>query len=166
MEGYIANIITSFSEIPEHICSSVFMSGCSFNCTGCQNKELQSPIYGKKMSVEEVVNEVNNNQLTSWVCFLGGEPFYQTEFLHNMCTQIQKPIGIYSGNDFNIISDKYSHIISLQNVKFLKTGRYIKELTVEHEFPITSNQEVYLKKDNNWQLCNIRHFSLVSRFMD
>jgi len=163
MEGYIASIVTSFNEIPGIICSAVFLSGCSFNCEGCQNPELQTLKYGQKMLLDDVVNKVHFNKLTSWVCFLGGEPFFQHEFLFNLCSCIQKPIGIYTGNDFDVISQKYSHIISLPNVKFLKTGRYMRELSIEEEFPITSNQQIYLKKNNIWSKCSGRNIYLVEK---
>ena len=39
-----------------------------------------------------------------------------------------KPIGIYTGNNFDIVSTKYKYIIDIDNVKFLKTGLYIEDL--------------------------------------
>lgn len=155
--GYIANITTSFMEIPSVICSSVYLSGCIFYCQDCQNPELQNPVFGFKKTTEQVVKEINQNKLAKWVCFLGGEPFFQENFLYDICKKISKPIGIYTGNDFEITLHRYAHIIGLPNVKFLKTGKYIKELTCAGEFPITSNQKVYLKKNNIWTKCESRN---------
>ena len=143
--GYVANIVTSFIEIPGRICSSVYLSGCSFNCCGCQNPELQNPTFGSPMSCDNVLEIIDKNRLANWVCFLGGEPFFQYNFLLNMCKHINKPIGIYTGNTFSHISEKYHEILNIDNVKFIKSGLYIDKLTAKNEFPITSNQEVHLK---------------------
>ena len=108
VEGYCARIVTSFIEIPNVICSAIYFSGCPFNCHGCQNKELQNITSGRKMNVDNILQIINENTLTKWVCFLGGEPFYQPEFLETLCRTINKPIGIYTGNDFGVIKKKYS----------------------------------------------------------
>jgi anaerobic ribonucleoside-triphosphate reductase activating protein len=165
MSGRIANIVSSFSEIPGVICSSVFMTGCSFNCDGCQNPELQNLNYGQLMTIENVLNIINDNYLSEWVCFLGGEPFFQSEFLYNLCYYIKKPIGIYTGNDFDIVCQKYSDILSLPNVKFLKTGKYDQKLIVKNEFPITSNQHIYLKENDIWSKCLDRNFVSISKLI-
>lgn len=84
-EGYIANITTSFIEIPSKICTDIYMTGCKFNCKGCQNPELQNIKFGKKQNVDEIIRQIEDNTLAKWVCFLGGEPFYQSEFLYQLC---------------------------------------------------------------------------------
>ena len=93
-KGYVANITTSFLELPGLICSSVYLSGCAFNCKGCQNPDLQKITYGNIMNVKDVINEISENKLAKWVCFLGGEPFFQNKFLYELCKKITKPIGI------------------------------------------------------------------------
>jgi anaerobic ribonucleoside-triphosphate reductase activating protein len=162
MDGYIARIMTSFIEIPGMICSSVYFTGCTFNCVGCQNTELQNIHNGKLTSVIDIVNSVNNNELTKWVCFLGGEPFYQPNFLFSLCSQISKPIGIYTGYDYESVIVKFSHILSLPNVHFLKTGKFIPTLINDIEYPITSNQHIYLKFNNCWNLCSSRNIREVT----
>ena len=162
MEGRIANIVTSFIEIPGKICSSIYFSGCPFKCSGCQNPDLQNIDNGTLISSDEIIGNINENLLATWVCFLGGEPFYQSDFLYHLCHQITKPIGIYSGYDFNVLQNKYKHIIDLPNVKFLKAGKFMIHLLNDIEFPITSNQKVYLKKENTWIECQYRDISLIS----
>lgn len=161
-EGYVANITTSFIEIPGKICSSIYFTGCAFNCEGCQNKELQKLTNGKRITTNEVVSEIENNNLAKWVCFLGGEPFFQEEFLFSLCEKISKPIGIYTGNNYDVVNSKYNKIIDLPNVKFLKTGMFDLELIKNNEFPITSNQHVYLKNNNKWTRCTERTISSIS----
>lgn len=160
--GHVANIVTSFIEIPSKICLSVYFSGCVFNCIGCQNPELQDLNYGKKMHIGDVLNVINKNKLARWVCFLGGEPFFQYDFLLNLCKNINKSIGIYTGNSIDTIFEKYPEILSLDNVKFIKTGKYIELLKCNNEFPITSNQMVYVKKNNDWVLCHSRNINEIS----
>lgn len=165
MEGYIASINTSFIEIPGVICTSVFMTGCSFNCHNCQNKSLQLLTNGQCMTVNEIKNSINDNKLARWVCFIGGEPFYQPQFLFEICHQIDKPIGIYTGNDYNILIQHpiYQKIISLPNVLFLKTGRFIDELMNIDEYPITKNQQVRLKIDNEWVFIPSRNIQDIQK---
>jgi pyruvate-formate lyase-activating enzyme len=168
MEGYIANVTTSFIEIPGAICSAIYMTGCIFNCPSCQNKELQKLTYGHKMTVDDVVNILHENELAKWVCFLGGEPFYQPEFLYNICCKTIKPVGIYTGNDYNglISNPLYTDIINLPNVLYLKTGRFAEELLMQNEYPITKNQEVRLKQDGTWTLIKSRTVNDVSKSVE
>lgn len=162
MDGYLARIVTSFIEIPGTICSSIYFSGCTFNCLGCQNPELQNISCGTLTTVEQVIQILDENKLAKWVCFLGGESFYQPEFLFNLCQNIHKPIGIYTGNDFETLRNQYQKIIDLPNVKFLKTGRFMINLMKDIEFPITSNQKVYLKKENKWSICPFRDITSIA----
>lgn len=162
MNGYIARIVTSFIEIPGTICSSIYFSGCTFNCPGCQNPELQNMTNGVLTPVHKVLQVIGENKLAKWVCFLGGEPFNQPEFLFNICQNINKPIGLYTGNDFETLQKQYKKIIDLPNIKFLKTGRFMIDLMNDIEFPITSNQQVYLKKEGCWSLCQFREINLVT----
>lgn len=165
IKGYVANIVTSFNEIPNEICSSVYLSGCDFHCIGCQNPELQNPKYGNLSSISDIINNIENNNLTKWVCFLGGEPFYQHDFLFEICKKIYKPIGIYTGYDFTKLTQRFSHIINIENVLFLKTGLFDVKNIIKNEFPITKNQEVYIKYNNTWNKCNYRTIESVSSFM-
>jgi organic radical activating enzyme len=164
--GYIANIVTSFIEIPSKICSSVYFSGCPFNCPKCQNMDLQKFSNGSKKYLNDVINEINKNDLSEWVCFLGGEPLFQSDFLFELCKNISKPIGIYTGNDFDTLTKNYKHIIDLSNVKFLKTGKYIFELTKINEYPITSNQKIRIKLNNEWNLCSSRDIHQISEILE
>ena len=165
MEGYIVNINTSFIEIPGVICSSIYMTGCSFHCPGCQNPDLQKITAGHLMSVVDVINFLDENNLAKWVCFLGGEPFYQPEFLFEVCKKIEKPIGIYTGNDYHMLlnNELYQNIIDLPNVLYLKTGRFLENLVTIEEYPITKNQEVRVKCNGLWNLVQTRKLEEVSQ---
>jgi anaerobic ribonucleoside-triphosphate reductase activating protein len=163
--GRVANIVTSFLEIPAKICSSVYFTGCIFNCPQCQNPELQNFSYGTKKCVNDVLNDINKNSLAEWVCFLGGEPFYQHEFLFELCLGISKPIGIYTGYELDELKLKFPNILNIDNVKFLKTGKYVYQLTQIDEFPITSNQKIFTKQNNDWILCEHRNVDDIGKLM-
>lgn len=163
--GYIANLTTSFLEIPGEICCSVYFTGCSFNCDGCQNKELQNIMDGKKMLITDVIEKINDNKLIKWVCFLGGEPFFQSSFLKILCEHLDKPIGIYTGYNYHELYDKFNDIINIKNIKFLKTGKYVKQLVKEGEFPISSNQISYYKKNDIWNKIETRNNNDVAEIL-
>ena len=60
--------------------TTLFVSGCTNNCKGCFNKELQDFSYGKlwtKETEEEFISYVKNDNVFG-VNILGGEPLEQT----------------------------------------------------------------------------------------
>lgn len=150
----IGSITTSFIEIPGQICTSIYLSGCDINCFGCQNPELQDPAYGEEYVIDDIVCQMNSNTLAKWVCFLGGEPFYQSEQLYKLCCSIKKPIGIYSGHTFEYLQQNHANILDLPNVQFLKTGSFDIELLVPNKFPATTNQEIHFRDFGVWNVCS------------
>ncbi|MFW9915807.1 MAG: glycyl-radical enzyme activating protein [Candidatus Thorarchaeota archaeon] len=90
--------------------TTIFFKGCSLSCWWCQNPESQKPgieklqklnfdsnsisqeeIIGRKVSVEEVINDIEKDLIFydesgGGVTFSGGEPLLQLEFLDCLLT--------------------------------------------------------------------------------
>ena len=90
--------------------TTLFVSGCTNNCKGCFNKELQDFSYGKlwtKETEEEFLSYVKNNNVFG-VNILGGEPMEQTmdnslvELLDRIKKETNKPIWLWSGYLYDI----------------------------------------------------------------
>ena len=146
----LAGTNTSFIDIPGQISLAIFFAGCPIKCKDCQNKELWDIKEGKITHICEILEKINKHELTKWVCFLGGEPFYQNTFLENVCSNIKKNIGIYSGYTFRTLIKNHKSILDIPNVKFLVSGPFVKSKYVEGRFPASTNQEVRIKIDNKW----------------
>lgn len=79
----IAGSLESFIDIPHHFSKIYFLQGCNFDCPFCHNYKLIPIIGGKKITVEEIITELNENWLITAVGFSGGEPFLQFSVLKN-----------------------------------------------------------------------------------
>ena len=85
--------------------TTLFVSGCTNNCEGCFNKDLQDFNYGDKWTKEkedEFLSFVKNENVVG-VNILGGEPMDQVmdKDLHNLLKRIKeetnKSIWLWSG---------------------------------------------------------------------
>lgn len=152
--GYVEVIRTSFIDIPSQIASVVFFRGCSIKCKDCQNCCLQTFDPTKLVSSNKIVYEINEKKLNNWVCFQGGEPFDQPDFLYTIIKNIKKNVCIFTGYSHNIVFHKYNQILDLPNVKMVKTGNYISSKKIQNKFLATTNQKVYLKQDEEFILFN------------
>ena len=81
MEAFIARIGTSFVDVPDKIAISIFFSGCSIRCPGCQNEALWNRSSGTPFTLDDVLSLIHANPIAESVAFLGGEPTDQHEFL-------------------------------------------------------------------------------------
>ena len=93
---------------------SLFVSGCSIRCKGCQNKEAWNFICGKeftKNEISEILEFVSHSYIKGF-SLLGGEPFDQNQdFLVDLLTQIrqqypEKSIWCWTGYEFDQIKDR------------------------------------------------------------
>jgi len=66
-------------DYPGKSCAVVYLSGCNFRCSFCNNKEIVTGEICKKIDVEEIVKPLANNFMIEAVCITGGEPLMQDE---------------------------------------------------------------------------------------
>lgn len=134
------------------ISTTLFVTGCRFNCFGCFNKEYQDFSYGEMWTIKEedlVLEYLNDNNVDAF-SLLGGEVFHQESLapLIKLLTRIKKehpnkPIWIWSGFIYeDIVIDK--HMLELLSLcDTLIDGQFkqeLKDLTLAHRG--SSNQRI------------------------
>ena len=150
--GLIQNItLLSLVDIPGEISNVIyFKKFLDYNNNEDKNTK------GTLIKAKTIVNILNNKKLSNWICFKGEEPLEQIKFILNIIKQLDKryKIAIYSGYCSKYIFNNYNILLSLDNVKMLKCGPYIRSNIVYNKFLSTKNQELYLKKNNEWNKIN------------
>ena len=145
MYGSIARITTSFIDVPDSIAVAIYLAGCSIRCPDCQNKELWNRTSGIAMSVETIVDCIQEHPLAEAVVFLGGEPTDQVDFLQNICRAVtNKKKVLYTGREFELLPSTLT-----DHLDMIICGPYRQELHV-NKWPASSNQRVLLKDQGSW----------------
>lgn len=141
--------------------TTLFVSGCTNNCEGCFNKDLQDFDYGE-MWTEEVENDfirqVKNPNIVG-VNILGGEPMDQIkdETLFNLLKRIKeetnKSIWIWSGYCYEDIINNRERNKILSYADVLIDGRFeLDKRNISLKYRGSSNQRVIditkSKRDN------------------
>jgi anaerobic ribonucleoside-triphosphate reductase activating protein len=149
MQGSVARICTSFIDIPGRIAVVVYLAGCSIRCKGCQNPALWDSRNGTLMSVEEVLQKIEEHPLADSVVFLGGEPTDQIEFLTALCQKVKKVSGkdimLYTGREFENLPESL-----VEHMHIIVCGPFREDLLTQ-SWPASSNQRIFRKKDGSWQ---------------
>ena len=130
--------------------TTIFFSGCKFNCPGCFNKDAQDFNYGLDydLDVENLFISYAKDEHSVGVCILGGEPFQQDldillRLVKRIKEEVKKPIHIWTGYIFEeLIKDEKKRKI-LNYIDTLVDGRFVlskKDLNLK--FRGSSNQRV------------------------
>lgn len=158
----------TFLDYPDNVSNAlaIIMPGCAHNCPGCQSPHLQSPIIEDEnalvlendLEVDNFIkNEIPNRLVricSNKIVLTGGDclSLYNRELSRKILQQkIENAkykdvdICIYTGYTFSLVS-KFN---LPPTYKYIKCGRYIKELAVTSKktddyFQLASpNQEFY-----------------------
>ena len=130
--------------------TTIFFSGCRFNCPGCFNKCAQDFNYGKKYTeeVEDLLISYAKDQHVVGVCILGGEPFQQDidillRLVRRIAYEVNKPIHIWTGYSFeDLLADEQKKKI-LCFIDTLVDGRFVlKKKDLNLKYRGSSNQRV------------------------
>jgi len=157
----IVELTTTFNDIP-HLSTTLWYSGCKLNCNGCHNTILEHFRY--EMTVDNIEKELRRRRkMTEWVVHLGGNPLDSIDTVKEV-SEIAKKLGfkqfLYSGYtfvEFQLMFDDVTHKTLLENIDYIKTGRY--DVTYSKNcssdglkyFFETLNQEVYRSNKYNWE---------------
>ncbi len=131
--------------------TTLFVSGCTNNCEGCFNKDLQNFNYGDKWTKEiedEFIRYVKNTNVNG-VNILGGEPMDQIKDkdLYNLLKRIKdetkKSIWLWSGYIYEDILRNEDKMAILSLVDVLVDGRFeINKRNISLKYRGSSNQRV------------------------
>lgn len=143
----------NYANIIQHDCTngegwrtSLFVSGCRFNCQGCFNKEIQNFDYGEPFTMftmKNILDMVSDDKI-SGLSILGGDPLWQDikglKHLIELCKQTKyknKTVWLWSGftweqifsynNNYNEIQECKLRQALIMNVDVFIDGPYIEE---------------------------------------
>ncbi|MCR1950926.1 anaerobic ribonucleoside-triphosphate reductase activating protein [Clostridium sp. DSM 100503] len=131
--------------------STLFVSGCTNNCEGCFNKDLQDFNYGDKWTkeTEEEFIEYVKNPNVKGVNILGGEPMDQIQdkdllnLLKRIKEETKKSIWLWSGYLYEDIIKNENRLSILSSVDVLIDGRFeIDKRNISLKYRGSSNQRV------------------------
>lgn len=131
--------------------STLFVTGCTHNCKGCFNKELQDFEAGKVWTQEDEDNFISyvKNDNVVGVNILGGEPMQQVmdDCLPNLLKRIKEETGkniwLWSGYLLEEILENEKRKNILQYVDVLVDGRFdIGKRNINLKYRGSENQRV------------------------
>ena len=104
----------------------LFLQGCDIHCNGCQNKSTWDIKNGKTILVDDLVDQLNKKVFNKKITISGGEPLLQKEALLELVKKLKENdfnIALYTGHEKEDVP-----IEIIDNINYLKTGRFQKEL--------------------------------------
>ena len=126
----------------------IYVSGCWHNCRKyCHNKETHNPNYGKKYSINSLIEEINsksNNDIT----ISGGDGLtYQLlptlELIKELKIKHKKNIWLYTGYTYEEISNDTDRNDILKHIDVLVDGNFNPDyINGEHIFRGDSSQRI------------------------
>ena len=130
----------------------IWLQGCTFRCKGCFNPEFHSMKGGKLMSIEEIMNHIEEAGDIEGVTYSGGEPMLQAVELIELSKRIKKKslsIVCYTGFTYEqILGGKVKGGRELlQWIDILIDGLFIEEEKAPLLWRGSRNQRVYFLTD-------------------
>ena len=112
--------------------TTLFVSGCHFNCPGCFNKEYQDFSFGKEFTDEEMQKfiDLGKSPNISGYSFLGGEPLDQMNddtllrTVKAIREQTDKTIWLWTGYVYENLNEKQMEIV--KHIDVLVDGPFIE----------------------------------------
>ena len=132
----------------------VWLQGCNRRCKGCMSPESRPIDGGTLISVEYLVNEICSVNDIEGVTISGGEPFLQTEALHELLAGLRKKsnlgVIIYTGFTLDELHGLNNPLIeniisSLSDI--IIDGEYIEDLNDGTSLKGSANQVVHYITD-------------------
>lgn len=136
--------------------TTLFLSGCTFNCPGCFNKEAQDFNYGKVFDsfAEDLLISYIKDEHVVGVNILGGEPFQQDldklfHLVFRITKETNKPIHIWSGYLWEELVSDIRKVVILEYCDTLVDGRFdIDKKDLNLKYRGSSNQRVINTKES------------------
>lgn len=143
----VAGFLDNSAVNGEGLRSVVFLSGCTHQCLGCHNIDMQDPCYGESIPVSEIITRIKDNiPIINGVTISGGEPFLQGSALLPLLKQIKSlslNCWVYTGYTHEEILDNKNFKQLLPWIDVLVDGRFEKELlTYDIPYIGSTNQRI------------------------
>lgn len=157
----IIEINITFNDIPQ-LATTLWYAGCNLTCEGCHNNNLKD--FKKGYTLNQLYSYLKKRKnITDWLVHLGGNPLDSIDTVLNV-SEMAKELGykqfLYSGytyTEFKNMFDCNTHQLLLNNIDYIKTGRYdIRydrncSVVGKEYFFATLNQEVYHSNKYSWE---------------
>lgn len=132
----------TFSEVPDEICLTFSVAGCTLNCPDCFWNDFRNS-ETRKLTIELLRNLIKKyDNFVTCVCFLGGDWEKDLVSYLKEVQKLNKKTALYTG-----LEDVNEDI--KQHLNYLKTGRYVKELgsltcnsTNQKFYDLKNNREI------------------------
>lgn len=128
---------------------AVFVQGCTHQCPGCHNPESQPCEGGTVMTVDEIMEKIDANKLTSGITLSGGEPFEQPEACCELARKAKErglSVWAYSGYLYEQLAAGYPSAAAaelLDCIDVLVDGPFVESLhSYDLKWKGSSNQRV------------------------
>lgn len=124
----------------------IWLVGCKHGCPECSNPELWEQKDDWKIDVDDLVKIISDiffARKADGITITGGDPFEQPEALNDLLEKIcdlTDDILVYTGYQYEEISEKYSHI--LNKISVLIDGPYIRERNYGKRLVGSDNQNI------------------------
>ncbi len=124
--------------------TSIYFAGCTHHCPECHNPESWDPSGGRIMSIEEIVNRIEEEDFN--VTFSGGDPLFQIEPLIALAKAIKRNgrnIWCYTGYKLEDILANGRLRPILNEIDVIVDGRFEKDRRdVSLKFRGSGNQRI------------------------
>lgn len=125
---------------------AIWVQGCNRHCKGCIAPDTWDLDGGYEVSIEELAEEINANDIDG-ITISGGEPFLQQDALYELINKIRdkKDLGviIYTGYKYQEIAT--SSLTSLADL--IIDGEYDEKLNDNKSLRGSSNQNIVCLTD-------------------
>lgn len=157
MEIQVAGIVNDSIVDGPGIRFTIFVQGCPHNCAGCHNPQTHTATGGESISIETLLERIQDNPLLDGVTFSGGEPFMQAEALSVLAQEIHDNTGLnivtYTGYTIEELIAGANNIPGwktlLQETDILIDGPFVESLkSYELRFRGSSNQRCLDSKES------------------
>ncbi|MBD5322691.1 MAG: anaerobic ribonucleoside-triphosphate reductase activating protein [Bacteroides sp.] len=124
--------------------TAIYFAGCTHQCPGCHNPQSWDADGGREMSVQEIVDVVEENGFD--VTFTGGDPLFQAEALLPLARELkQRGYGLwcYTGYLYESVAGREDIAPLLDEIDVLVDGPFVNDLRDVHlRFRGSSNQRL------------------------
>ena len=134
----------------------IFTQGCNHKCEGCHNPQTHDFNGGYEESIENFLNDINENPLLKGVTLSGGEPFEQAVVICVLCDMLKEKnldIVTYTGYTFEELlkgaNKKNQWFSLLERTDILIDGRFVlSKRSLALPFRGSSNQRIIECKES------------------